>query len=132
MSYRQAMRDVEGARGLGWASIGIGLAELAAPKQVQSLLGIEDRPAHRGILRVLGVRELMHGFGILADTRPTRAMTAGVWSRVAGDALDTALLGVAATKTKHPAKFAAVAAAVMGIGLLDVIYALRLLRHHDD
>lgn len=132
MSYRQAMRDAEGARGLGWASIGIGLAELAAPRQVQSLLGIEDRPVHRGILRVLGVRELMHGFGILADTQPTPAMTAGLWSRVAGDALDTALLGVAATKTKHPAKFAAVAAAVMGIGLLDVIYSLRLLRHQDD
>src|SRR5688572_20192321 len=90
--------DTAGARGLGWASIGIGLAEIAAPRQVQNLMGLEDRPTHRGVLRVLGVREIMHGLSILTERRPTGAMAAGLWSRVAGDALDTVLLGVAATK----------------------------------
>jgi len=114
------------ARALGVASIAIGLSELAAPKQVQSLLGIEDRASHRGILRVLGVREIMHGINLLAEEKPSKSMAVGVWSRVAGDVLDTALLAVAATKTKKPAKFAAVAAAVLGIGVWDTVAAKRL------
>ena len=118
----------DAARGLGWASIGIGLAEIAAPKQVQSMLGIEDRPQHRGILRVLGLRELLHGVSILTEHRPNAAMTAGVWSRVAGDVLDTALLGVAATKTRRPGSFAGVAASVLAIGLMDMLTAVRLQR----
>ena len=132
MYQREAREDAEGGRALGWASIAIGLAELCAPKQVQNLLGIEDRAHQRGILRVLGVRELCHGVGILTETKPTPQMTTGVWSRVAGDVLDSALLGVAAVKTKKPASFAAVAASVMAIGLADAYYAQRLARHQDD
>lgn len=115
------------AKGLGWASIGIGLMELAAPKQVQQLMGIEDRPVNRGVLRALGVRELMHGFGILAGGNGSRARLAtAVWSRVLGDALDTALLGAAATKTKTPARFASVALSVMAIGVMDALCATKL------
>jgi hypothetical protein len=56
-------------------------------------------------------------------------MKAGIWSRVAGDALDTALLGVAVMKTKKPASFALVAASVGLIGVLDTLYASRMSRH---
>jgi hypothetical protein len=127
MMFRNRVeRDVEGARGLGWASIGIGLTELTAPQKVEDMLGIEDRPDQRGILYVLGVRELMHGLCILTENAPTRGLSAGVWSRVAGDVLDSALLAMAATKTKKTGSFAAVTAAVMGIGLLDVMYAKRV------
>ena len=129
MSYHEEQYAVQGARGLGWASIGIGLTELLAPGQVQSMLGIEDRSSHRGILRVLGVRELLHGIAILAEDRPNRRMASSVWSRVAGDALDSALLGVAATKTSKPTSFAAVAAMVSAIGLFDVLCALKLSGH---
>ena len=131
MLNHQAHQDAEAARGLGWASIGIGLAELAATRQVESMLGLEDTAAHRGILRTLGIRELMHGVGILTERRPTEAMATGVCSRVAGDVLDNALLGVAAMKTKRPASFAAVVASVMVIGALDLVYAMRLKRHQQ-
>ncbi len=127
--HHESAVDVQAAKGLGLASIGIGLAEIAAPGKVQELLCIEDRPSHRGILRVLGVRGLMHGFALLTEDRPSREMTNSVWARVAGDVLDTAVLGVAATKTKAPGRFAAVAAAVMGIGALDLLSAMRLERH---
>jgi hypothetical protein len=56
-------------------------------------------------------------------------MTASVKSRLAGDLLDTALLAVAATKTKHPGRFAAVSAMTLGIGLLDLLASWRLERH---
>lgn len=110
------------ARGLGIASIGIGLTELMAPQKVESMLGLEDRPLHQGILRVLGVREIMDGVSILTEKKPA----AGMWSRVAGDVLDTALLGVAARKTRNPKSFAAVSAMVMAIGLADLLCARRL------
>jgi hypothetical protein len=133
MFNRQAENDTQLARGLGWASIGIGLTELAATKQVQDMLGLEDTPVRRGILRVLGIREVMHGIGLLTQTRPNHQMRVGAWARVAGDALDTALLGVAATKTKKPASFAVVSAMVAGIGLLDAVTAGRLQMHkHSD
>jgi hypothetical protein len=116
--------NVAASRALGLASIGIGLAEIAAPRQVQQLLGIEDKPDHRGTLRVLGVRELMHGVSLLAGRAPRKLRT-GIWSRVAGDALDGALLSAAATKTRRPAMYAAVTAMVLAIGVADVICAVR-------
>jgi len=112
-----------GSRALGLASVGIGLTELAAPRFVESLLGIDDRQRRRGVLQVLGVRELVHGIGILTAKKRNRQLTSGVWARVAGDVLDTALLGVAATKTRRPVRFAAVAAAVAAIGIADVYFA---------
>ncbi len=45
-------RDVEAARTLGWASIGIGLAELLMSKQIEKVMGIGNGE-HKGILRTL-------------------------------------------------------------------------------
>jgi len=123
--------DAEGARGLGWASIGIGLLEMFATKQVQQMLGVDDNPTCRGVLRTLGVREVMHGVGILTQEEPDKHMAAALWARVAGDVLDTALLGKAAMQTKKPASFTAVAASVAAIGALDVWFASRVTQHAD-
>jgi hypothetical protein len=125
----QSIRDVDDAefgRGLGWASIGIGLTELLAPRQVEEMLGLSGQPECRGVIRVLGVRELCHGIGILTEREANERMKIGLWSRVAGDVLDSALLGIAATKTKKPFMFAAVTAMVLGIGLADLLCAKRL------
>jgi hypothetical protein len=124
--------DVKGAHALGWASIGIGLAEVALTKQVQNLLGLDDRPQRRGILRTLGVRELMHGASILVQNKPDIGMRAGVWSRVAGDALDTALLAKASTRTKKPILFGIVSAMVMCIGVADFLCASKLSNKYGD
>jgi hypothetical protein len=87
--FTKKTHDTEtGARALGIASIGIGLTELAAPQYVEDMLGIEDRQIHRGILRVLGVRELLHGVGLLTAKRGNGQLSTGVWARVAGDMLD--------------------------------------------
>lgn len=95
MAVHVRVRDKDPvARFLGWFSIGLGTAQLTAPRALCTLVGAETRGAAPKVMRLLGARELAHGTGILARPRPT----AWLWSRVAGDALDLALLGVTAAK----------------------------------
>ena len=119
-SHRAAV-DQHAAQGLGWASIAVGLTEILAPKQLEKTMGVGNGQV-TGILRVLGVREIMHGIDILAHEDPTP----GVWSRVFGDLLDGALLAAAASRTKKPGGLAGIFAAVAPLVLADMIFALRL------
>ena len=113
--------DRQAAQCLGWASIAVGLTEILAPKRLEKTMGVGNGQV-TGILRVLGVREIMHGIDILAHKDPTP----GVWSRVFGDLLDGVLLGAAATRTKKPGGLAAIVAAVAPLVLADTIFAPRL------
>ena len=119
-SHRAAV-DQQAAQCLGWASIAVGLTEILAPGHLEKTMGVGNGQV-TGILRVLGVREIMHGIDILAHKDPTP----GVWSRVFGDLLDGVLLGAAATRTKKPEGLAAVFAAVTPLVLADMIFAPRL------
>jgi uncharacterized membrane protein len=74
------------ANGLGWFSIGLGLAEVLAPRFISRMIGA--REDHSTLMRAFGFRELAAGAMILGGMR-----AAGCWSRVAGDALDLACLG---------------------------------------
>lgn len=82
------------ARFLGWFSIGLGTAQLAAPKAMCKLVGASGEGLSKQVMRLMGARELTQGVGILTRPRPT----AWVWSRVAGDALDLSLLGLTAVR----------------------------------
>jgi len=115
--------DVAGARALGWASIGIGLTELLAPKKLQQMLGVRG---HTTLIRALGVRELLSGVTILSESHPTDQLAAGVWSRVAGDAMDMALLGAAAKVSRRKKGLSTAFAMVAGITALDMLFAERL------
>jgi len=108
------------ARGLGWFSVGLGLAEIVAPRRLAGFVGLTGRER---LLRAYGLREIGAGAAILARRRPA----AGVWARVAGDALDLATLG-AATAPTNPKRGRALGAvgAVAGITALDAVTALRL------
>jgi uncharacterized membrane protein len=104
---------------LGWLSIGVGLAQLVAPRFVGRAIGVGEQ--HTALIRSLGVREVTSGLGLLSG----RAPSAWAWSRVGGDALDLALLGAAArTPGANPQRIAAAATAVLGVTALDV-YASR-------
>jgi uncharacterized membrane protein len=109
------------ARGLGVFSLGLGLAQVVAPRQIAKLVGVQgDR---NGLIRLLGIREIGHGIGILTQRWPAEA----VWSRVAGDAIDLAVLGGALASTRaNRGKVAAATAAVLGVTALDVITAQQL------
>ena len=119
-SHRAAV-DQQAAQCLGWTSIAIGLTEILAPRQLEKTMGVGNGQV-TGILRVLGVREIMHGIDLLTHEDPTP----GVWSRVFGDLLDGVLLGAAATRAKKPGGLAAVFAAVTPLVIADMIFAPRL------
>jgi uncharacterized membrane protein len=105
------------ARGLGWFSIGLGLAAVAAPRYVSRLVGVRDDGNTRAVLRAVGLREIVTGVGILTQRRPA----GWLWARAGGDVMDLALLGLALKSdgASRP-RVAAAAAAVVGIMALDV------------
>ena len=73
------------ARTLGWVSIGIGLAAVAAPGPLMKAIGLGDRT---NLGRLIGARDLVLGTGLL------RAQNTAAWCRARGiaDALDVALI----------------------------------------
>jgi hypothetical protein len=71
-------------RALGWFSLGLGLTELLAPRQITGALGMEG---NEGLVRAYGAREIGSGFLSLSVDK-----NVGLWSRVAGDGLDIATL----------------------------------------
>jgi uncharacterized membrane protein len=112
------------ARGLGWFSIGLGLAELLAPRAIGRLCGGEGK--HTGLIRLYGLREIAAGLMIFSQGRKPAA---GVWSRVAGDALDLATLAAAfANPRTNKAGVVFATANVLGITAIDVMCAQELSR----
>jgi uncharacterized membrane protein len=115
------------SRGLGWFSIGLGLAEVAAPRMLARAIGIDSNGRTPLTVRAMGARELANGFGILA--RPLRP--GPLWTRVVGDVLDLALLAYAfRVKRTSSARLGAAIASVLGVAVLDVIASQRMQRAH--
>ncbi|MBX3300681.1 MAG: SRPBCC family protein [Nitrospira sp.] len=111
------------ANSLGWFGIGLGLAEVLAPRRVAAMVGVSQE--HRTLIRMMGLRELASSAGILND----RSSAGAVWSRVAGDVLDLVLLGAAFTSGRsNRTRLAAATASVAGAMVMDVITAQQLSR----
>jgi uncharacterized membrane protein len=113
------------ARMLGWFSIGLGIAEIVAPRQLAQMIGVENKP---GIFRLMGLREIGSGVGILSQEQPAGA----VWSRVAGDMLDLALLGSQLDSDNPDREKTLVATmSVLGVTAVDLYTASRLSRQSN-
>jgi uncharacterized membrane protein len=112
------------ARGLGWFSIGLGVAELLAPSLIGRLCG--GRGRHTGLIRLYGMREIASGLMIFSGgRRPIQ----GVWSRVAGDAMDLATLAAAAASPRTNRSGVVFAATnVMAVTAVDLMCAQELSR----
>jgi hypothetical protein len=110
-------RDGALARGLGWFSVGFGLAEVTAPGMIATMIGVRDNADNRELLRAAGLREIASGVGIL-----TRGRQAGwVWARVGGDVMDLALLGLGFTSAEvRPRRLGFATAALAGVTALDL------------
>ena len=120
VSEKATMNEMRVARGLGWFSIGLGVIEVVAGRQLGRALGMERQS---WLLRAFGVREIAAGTVILAMDQPR----AGVWARVAGDALDLGALVTGFTDDNPNTKnLSSAVAAVAGITALDYWCARRL------
>lgn len=105
------------ARGLGWFSLGLGLAEVLAPRLMARGTGLAG---NERLLQAYGLREIATGVALLAAKDPAP----WVWARVAGDVLDLATLG----KQGDPRRLdtAVALAAVAGVALVDLATARTL------
>ena len=108
------------ATGLGWFSIGLGLAELFAPRAICRSLGMDG---HENLVRAYGAREIATGVAILATHDPQP----WIWGRVAGDGLDLATLatGLHGDNSKKDNVLVGMAV-VAGATAIDVLCATRL------
>ena len=110
------------ARGLGWFSIGLGLAQIGAPRAVARLIGVRDDEEARNTMFTIGLREITSGIGILSSSRPT----GWVWTRVGGDLMDLALLGRSMNDSNDKSRVAAATAAVAGVTVVDFLTGQQL------
>lgn len=112
------------ARGLGWFSIGLGLAELLGARRIARGLGMEGREA---LLRAYGAREIASGIMSLSIDHE-----AGIAGRVLGDVVDVATLATArrGDNVKRGNVDLAIAA-VVGVTILDIVCYQGLRARHD-
>jgi uncharacterized membrane protein len=117
--FARRQRERDPAQALGLLSAGTGLAALLAPGPLGRLIGV---PEHTGLLRFVGARELASAAGLLTQ----RKSAPWLWSRVAGDAMDLALLGTA-LHPSNPGRGRAMGAiaVVAAIAAIDVAASVR-------
>lgn len=124
MAVDVRMRDRDSlAQFLGWFSVGLGTTQLAAPRALCKIVGASHKGTAPNLMRLMGLRELTQGTGILVRPRPT----AWLWSRVAGDVLDLSLLSLIGLKNRRARTIFAVAN-VVAVAVPDVYEARFLSR----
>jgi hypothetical protein len=105
------------ARKLAWFGIGLGVLELLAPRRVGEAAGLSR---HAGLIRVFGAREIVSGVAVLRSRDPS----AWLWGRVAGDALDGALLAAGLLgRDARRGRTAMAALLVAPVVVLDYLHA---------
>jgi len=104
------------ARGLGWFSIGLGVAQLVMPGKLARFLGV---PGNEGLIRACGVREIATGVGLLLSDDPKP----WIYARIGGDALDLAGLGLSIENGTEQVNAALATGAVAGVTALDLACA---------
>lgn len=124
-----AMRPETLAKGLGWFSVGLGLAQLTVPRRMARLIGVRADDRMRTTMRALGARELASGIAILARERPAP----WVWARVGGDVMDLALLTCGLDSDRNDrGRLAAATAAVATVTMLDLLASQQLTREQRE
>ena len=120
------MKQYALARGLSFFSVGLGLAELLAPRKVAELIGVQDD--HDNLIRMLGARELASGLGILQG-KPAYFL----WSRVAGDIMDLGLLAAAMRNERNDrGRLQGAIAAVAAVTVFDVLASVAHSRKYEE
>jgi uncharacterized membrane protein len=122
------IRSQRTAHRLGWFSIGLGLAEILAPRPLGRAIGVGYGARQGSTFRAFGLREIAAGLGILSRRRPA----AWMWARVAGDLLDLAALSIALGTRRRGgdrSRIAGAIGAVLGVTAVDYLTARHLGKH---
>ncbi|KUN78993.1 cyclase [Streptomyces bungoensis] len=108
-------------RGLGWASLALGVPQVVSPYGFTRALGTAPALRNRWTGAAIGVRELTAAAGLLGRPHP-----AWLWTRVGGDAMDLALLARALMNRdgRGSARTMAATAATSAIAAADVYAAV--------
>lgn len=106
-------------RNLGWFSLALGAAEIAFAPRVNATLGLRRSSS---LPVIFGVREMIQGMLCLSVEKRV-----GAWSRVAGDALDIAVL-LRALDRRNPKRenVKAALASLFAVAAVDVAVAASL------
>ena len=119
MEIENLMDDRTVARGLAWFGIGLGFAEVLAPRWLAQMTGLRG---HERTIRLFGVREIASGVAMLAIDEPETRL--GL--RVGGDLLDGAVLAAGlAPSNPHRGRTLMATLAVAPVVALDFTYWLR-------
>lgn len=105
------------ARLLGWFSIALGLAEMAAPRALARGSGAGE--SRHPLVRAYGAREIGVGVGLLSSRNPAPWL----WARVAGDALDIATV-LPSLSGPRAGRAAVTLAALVGVAAIDLACAM--------
>jgi uncharacterized membrane protein len=129
MSERHDVMSDRIARTLGWASLALGAAQLTAPRAIARISGVDDSPAARATIPLVGLRELLHG-AVLLGGKPAM----GLRTRLVGDSADlTSLAGAMAGRTGwRRRRVVAVTGAVIAITAVDLYAAMRIRRSREQ
>ncbi|MGG5889004.1 hypothetical protein ACLF3G_17845 [Falsiroseomonas sp. HC035] len=112
------------ARALGWFSIGLGITQMLAPRRLTRALGMRGQ---ENLVRAMGAREVASGVLSLSVDRGL-----GMRARLAGDAVDAAVLLAAVRGAGLKRDNVALALAMVGgIALLDFVAMQALEARHS-
>lgn len=118
------MNDIQLSKILGYFSLGLGALELLASRRIAAVLGV----ASPVLVQAFGAREVAAGLMVL--NKPDAAMP--VWGRVAGDAMDAAVLATGLGYGNRQRGAAAGALLfVLGAAALDIAVATALTRREQ-
>jgi hypothetical protein len=119
------------ARTLGWFSVGLGLAEVVAPRRLGKLIGVQG---YERLVRTIGMREIAAGVGLLTARATANNRSKWMWARIGGDAIDLALLGLAlkangtSLNGNNRGRTLAAIGAVAPVVAVDLLCARQLMR----
>ncbi|KRR27648.1 hypothetical protein CQ13_04515 [Bradyrhizobium retamae] len=105
------------ARGLGYFSIALGVAEMVAPKAICKAAGVEGI---ENVVRGYGAREIATGAAILTSHNPEP----WIWTRVAGDLADIATIATGLRQDNNSkGRSALTLAALAAVTIVDLACA---------
>ncbi|MBV9583095.1 MAG: SRPBCC family protein [Chloroflexi bacterium] len=117
------------SRALGYFSVGLGTIQVLAPGAVAQLIGVRGGTTSNVLIRLVGLRELAAGVGLLM----WKPSSGWLWARVGGDVMDVALVSASVANARNQrGRLAATLSALGSVTAVDVRSAQATSRGYAD